>query len=187
MTEIKARPTLYKGIRMRSRLEADFARYLDALGNPWDYEPECFASDTGQWLPDFRTVLPTDAGGYRNVYLELKPAAALALQDGEAEIAHVARIDVILKRMLIAWSSEPSAALELISWTFGENGPDFAVLRVREWPWMAWDGRNARTMWPGMGQGDDFDAVYAGLTQDLAAERHARRRPATGGRRASAH
>jgi hypothetical protein len=54
-TEIKARPTIYKGIQMRSRLEADYAPHLDTpapgwIHEPgqvfepdWDYEPECFA------------------------------------------------------------------------------------------------------------------------------------------------
>ena len=50
----KARPTTYKGIQMRSRLEAGFAMWLDQQGFRWDYEPGAFADETGQYLPDFR-------------------------------------------------------------------------------------------------------------------------------------
>ena len=62
MSTFKARPTTYKGIQMRSRLEAGFATWLDHfctklpqhLGTlSWDYEPVCLASPRGQWLPDF--------------------------------------------------------------------------------------------------------------------------------------
>lgn len=43
MTGIKARPTIYKGIQMRSRLEADYAAALDrdscrCFGRGWARE-----------------------------------------------------------------------------------------------------------------------------------------------------
>lgn len=47
------RVTVYNGTRMRSRLEASFATHLDELGFEWEYEPQCFASIDGQYLPDF--------------------------------------------------------------------------------------------------------------------------------------
>ena len=68
MTEIKARTTMYKGIKMRSRLEADFAAFLDQSDADWDYEPFCFAGPDGQWLPDFLVIL----NGHR-IYIEVKP------------------------------------------------------------------------------------------------------------------
>ena len=51
---MKARPTTYSGIKMRSRLEALFAEELDRWGIGWTYEPECFAGPDGQYLPDFK-------------------------------------------------------------------------------------------------------------------------------------
>lgn len=51
---MKARPTTYSGIKMRSRLEALFAEELDQWGIGWTYEPECFAGPGGQYLPDFK-------------------------------------------------------------------------------------------------------------------------------------
>jgi hypothetical protein len=92
-TEIKARPTLYKGIRMRSRLEADFAAFLDNTGAEWEYEPTCFAGPGGQWLPDFRVR----RDGY-NVYFEVKPDS-LEIEDDV--------IDPILERMKVAWLTDP--------------------------------------------------------------------------------
>lgn len=53
MDQFKARPTTYKGIAMRSRLEARVAAWLDSLGIRWTYEPHAFASEKGQYLPDF--------------------------------------------------------------------------------------------------------------------------------------
>lgn len=75
MTELQARPTLYKGIQMRSRLEAGYAMWLDEMGFTWSYEPHCFASRSGQYLPDFR--LEDVQFGRRRwvVYVETKPTA----------------------------------------------------------------------------------------------------------------
>lgn len=149
MTEIKARPTLYRGTRMRSRLEADFARYLDTLGEPWAYEPDCFASGFGQWLPDFRTAAPTEDGGRRTAYVELKPAAFLAPRRGEDDDAAAGRINAVLRRMSVTWASEPGAALLLAFWSFGAAGTDYAILGLTGQPWHAWDNSELVTVWPG--------------------------------------
>lgn len=53
MPLIPPRPTTYKGIKMRSRLEAGYAQWLDLAELKWEYEPQCFASEKGQYLPDF--------------------------------------------------------------------------------------------------------------------------------------
>lgn len=50
---IKARPTVYAGVQMRSRLEARAAEYFDTAGVLWQYEPMTYASSIGQYLPDF--------------------------------------------------------------------------------------------------------------------------------------
>lgn len=52
---IKAIETRYGGCRFRSRLEARWAVFFDALGVPWEYEPEGFdLGPVGRYLPDFR-------------------------------------------------------------------------------------------------------------------------------------
>lgn len=66
---IKAIETAYAGCRFRSRLEARWAVFFDALGIKWEYEPEGFVLANGIWyLPDF--YLPKFCGG---LWVEVKP------------------------------------------------------------------------------------------------------------------
>lgn len=51
---MKAIETRYKGYRFRSRLEARWAVFFDALGIKWEYEPEGYdLGEAGWYLPDF--------------------------------------------------------------------------------------------------------------------------------------
>lgn len=53
-TEIKAIETEYAGHRFRSRLEARWAVFFDALGVKWLYEPQGYVLGNGDaYLPDF--------------------------------------------------------------------------------------------------------------------------------------
>lgn len=57
---IKAIETFYKGYHFRSRLEARWAVFFDAIGLEWQYEPEGFDLGDGvYYLPDFKVVLTT--------------------------------------------------------------------------------------------------------------------------------
>lgn len=68
---IKAIETVYKGYRFRSRLEARWAVFFDALGIAWDYEPEGFELPSGgRYLPDF---LLRDNGIHPDLWVEVKP------------------------------------------------------------------------------------------------------------------
>lgn len=64
---MKAIETKYKGCRFRSRLEARWAVFFDALGVVWEYEPEGYELGGGMrylpdfWLPEFQ------------MYVEIKP------------------------------------------------------------------------------------------------------------------
>lgn len=58
--------TRYRGYRFRSRLEARWAVFLDALGERWEYEPQGYRLDDEFYLPDF--WLPE-----RKAFLEVKP------------------------------------------------------------------------------------------------------------------
>lgn len=63
---MKAIETKYKGYRFRSRLEARWAMFFDAIGFPWEYEPEGFElSDGTRYLPDFRL--------FGHIWYEIKP------------------------------------------------------------------------------------------------------------------
>jgi hypothetical protein len=51
---LKAIETQYKGYRFRSRLEARWAVFFDALGVKWEYEKEGYdLGEAGWYLPDF--------------------------------------------------------------------------------------------------------------------------------------
>lgn len=63
---IKAIETSYKGYRFRSRLEARWAVFFDAMGWEWLYEHEGYQSDNVRWLPDF--YLPQ-----HDLLVEVKP------------------------------------------------------------------------------------------------------------------
>lgn len=78
---MKAIETEYKGYRFRSRLEARWAVFFDACGVRWDYEPEGFLLDNGQYyLPDF---LLHDVEGRitGDLYVEVK--GKMTVEDAE--------------------------------------------------------------------------------------------------------
>jgi len=50
---IKAIETKYKGYRFRSRTEARWAVFFDAMGWEWEYEKEGYDIDGTYYLPDF--------------------------------------------------------------------------------------------------------------------------------------
>jgi hypothetical protein len=67
---IKPIQTRYRGYHFRSRLEARWAVFFDALCVEWEYEPEGFVlPDGAHYLPDFRVRF---ADG-RTAWFEVKP------------------------------------------------------------------------------------------------------------------
>ena len=113
---LQARPTVYRGIQMRSRLEATWAAWLDELGTwRWEYEPCCFADGGAQYLPDFRLY---GEGDGEPTYLEVKGL----ITDLDAEMA---RMEVIL-------ASEPLAALWLA------EGKPLRCGGTRDWMGIRW-------------------------------------------------
>ena len=103
MSDWKARPTTYRGIQMRSRLEARFAATLDKLvdaldgGARWEYEPRAFANERGQYLPDF--AIYTEVG--TSWFIEVRP--------------HYEGMVKALAPMQIILDSEPDATLWVVS------------------------------------------------------------------------
>ena len=51
--KIKAIPTTYSGVKFRSNMEANFAKWCDDWNINWMYEPEGFVLDNKCYLPDF--------------------------------------------------------------------------------------------------------------------------------------
>jgi hypothetical protein len=67
---IKPIQTRYAGYLFRSRLEARWAVFFDALKLKWEYEPEGFELPSGKrYLPDFRIMLR-----HGPLWVEIKPS-----------------------------------------------------------------------------------------------------------------
>lgn len=124
---IAARPTTYNGIKMRSRLEARFAAWLDNHHSDWmwRYEPRCFASQAGQYLPDF-LILIDDKW---SLYIDVKPPPS-SIASSHAEFRPV------LDRMDIIKASDPSSTNAIVHPSIGKEevfafyaeGRDFALI-----------------------------------------------------------
>jgi len=91
ITELKPIETRYKGFLFRSRLEARWALFLDALNINWFYEHEGYDLDGLWYLPDF--YLPTFHNG---AFIEVKPFAFL-----KAELEKAERLCLISGKIVI--------------------------------------------------------------------------------------
>jgi hypothetical protein len=114
---IVSRPAEYRGVSMRSQLEADFAHWLDSKQVRWDYEPEYFGGPGEGYLPDFRIVRDDSA-----TYVEVKPT-----------IAEVPRAQ---ERLELVWQRHPDATLLVVC---GEGNTFYAALKDQ--PWESWTER----------------------------------------------
>jgi hypothetical protein len=70
VTVIAAKPTVYSGIQFRSRLEARWARFFDAIEWEWIYEPSVPELEGIQYQPDFLVSKPEYA---EPILIEVKP------------------------------------------------------------------------------------------------------------------
>jgi hypothetical protein len=77
---IAAIPTVYNGIRYRSRPEAKWAAFFDLLNWKFVYEP----ADFGSWSPDFLLVRFDGRDGY---YVEVKPINAFDAETAAKMVA----------------------------------------------------------------------------------------------------
>lgn len=88
---LKAIETQYKGCRFRSRLEARWAVFFDAMGIAWEYEKEGFDLGAAGWyLPDFwlpvlRTWVEVK-GAPEDMIDAVRKAMALCLQSDLASV-----------------------------------------------------------------------------------------------------
>lgn len=80
---IKSIETIYKGFKFRSRLEARWAVFFDALHVPWEYEKEGFDIEGEWYLPDF--YLPK-----QRTYIEIKP------NPGNNKFSHISKLKFYL-------------------------------------------------------------------------------------------
>ena len=113
---IRAIETQYKGYRFRSRLEARWAVFFDAMGIKWEYEKEGF--DLGAqgyylpdfWLPDFFTPNIWGIEGLESTgaFFEVKPTKPSGL-----EIAKGNAIWSMVKRPLFFLVDAPDNTVPL--------------------------------------------------------------------------
>lgn len=88
---MKAIQTIYKGHHFRSRTEARWAVFFDAIGIKYQYENEGVMLSTGKYLPDF--YLPNFEGG---AYAEVKGEATEEEMRKRSELAMVSKKPVLL-------------------------------------------------------------------------------------------
>ncbi len=71
MHKVSAIPTVYHGVRFRSRLEARWASFFDSQKWDWSYEP----LDLKGYIPDF--LVDFDCHDMHNTLVEVKPLISL--------------------------------------------------------------------------------------------------------------
>jgi len=88
MNQIEAKPTVYRNVRFKSRLEARWAICFDILGWDWKYEPVEYTDKIRGWkyTPDFELVQHHRA---KPIQVEVKPCPVnmeyLTILDGFAQ------------------------------------------------------------------------------------------------------
>lgn len=85
---IKAKPTMYRGVLFRSRLEAKWAAFFDNVGWHWGYEP----CEFNGWFPDFAIY---GSEGHI-IYVEVKPICEFCKETTDKIDASGCVSDVIL-------------------------------------------------------------------------------------------
>src|SRR3990167_6740337 len=89
--------TYYAGCRFRSRLEARWAVFFDALGITWEYEPQGFVLSNGLcYLPDFWLpgIGSTDPPASIGTWFEVKGVEASGADKEKIEMFESARLIV---------------------------------------------------------------------------------------------
>lgn len=151
MENLKPIETVYNGYKFRSRLEARWAVFFDAVGIKYEYEPEGFELDDGtRYLPDFR-LLNVRHRSYEDekapVYVEVKGKMSIY------DINRIAKFSKIYPIIVIGSAEQAETLLDWWNggsfWTFefmdGDSYPCMFVEHCNE-IWLAgpdhdeWDG-----------------------------------------------
>lgn len=147
--------TAYAGCRFRSRLEARWAVFFDALGVPWEYEPQGYSLPSGPYLPDFRLQLQSrhysGKPQKRAVWFEVKPALCGAEwrpnDERWSELAQTTRTDLYCARGMARFVGTELEQPD-IDLTFGDGGGDesylFCICACCRAVGIEFDGRTAR-------------------------------------------
>jgi hypothetical protein len=134
---MKAIPTVYKGRKYRSRLEAHWAAFFDLLGWRAEYEP----ADFHGWIPDF-ALLESET-----VYVEVKPFSKFP-QEIEETIRKVSNSGCD-KEILIVGITVPIQD-RFIGWLREYTDNNGSKLKQENWLWSGaplgiWRGTETET------------------------------------------
>jgi hypothetical protein len=131
---IQALETTYKGTRFRSRLEARWAVFFDALGIKWEYEPQGYLTSQGPYLPDFwfpQTHMFGEVKPYwpDNTALQMAkelPYRCIILDGPPSDIGYFCW-DVSTKRLVESLADElsPDDGYECQHFADGHNYPEY--------------------------------------------------------------
>ena len=114
---IAAKPTVWRGIPMRSALEARWAQHLDEIGVLWEYEPQPFFLGPKRvgYLPDFR-LTRLDA------WLEVKGGHLLGLEKTRALARQLGAKGLVIvgTGVGVAWRALPSGGASALEIGYGK-------------------------------------------------------------------
>ena len=114
---IKAIQTRYKGYHFRSRLEARWAVFFDALGLEWEYEPEGFdLGEAGWYLPDFKV---------EGRYIEIKRKSAFEPAMKPKKVYLAGKISSGVDSFSTTWRDDLATCSEDTLTEYCYSGPSF--------------------------------------------------------------
>jgi hypothetical protein len=150
--------TEYAGCRFRSRLEARWAVFFDALKLRWEYEPDAYAPPSGNYLPDFRLHLASGP-----VWFEVKAPNAPHGDPRWHELAMLTDTKVCIAFGMPRLAGKDTDFCEHIEVQFDGGGVDygyqFCVCQCGKIG-LEFDGRSARIC--GEDCYPDEDKMYSG-------------------------
>lgn len=111
---IQAIQTKYNGYHFRSRLEARWAVFFDALGIQWRYEEQGFELPSGNYLPDF--YLPE-----QDYFMEIKGTCPTILEREKAS-----ELSTLTGKVVFIFSGDIPTVPDLENDMYG-GGRDFSV------------------------------------------------------------
>ena len=175
----KAIETNYNGYRFRSRLEARWAVFFDALGVQYEYEKEGYElGDVGRYLPDF--WLPDVHGG---LWVEIKPGSPTAEEIRKMEVLteHTGESGIFRTSdpaTHVLWTQQDSKAQDAIHYDdlgwFADGMQQDVGYSFCECPWcgkigLAFEGRGERVCgWPAHYETEREAALALHRTYDKA-------------------
>jgi len=110
--DIKPIETEYKGYKFRSRLEARWAVFFDAIGSKWKYEAEGYEIEGVRYLPDFEIENEDN-----KFFIEIKPNFITEEEERKAELLSIAYggIVAIFKNDPFEIINNPESAIVYLS------------------------------------------------------------------------